>query len=192
MVLWCARDALLQPLAQFARLPLENNGRVASLTQQQVVTSSALVWEAAVCFESCPLRPEAMKPILPRPLSMYFDPSLLSTRAPQAWVLSSEAVDSVATANDRRAGGAPLTLCFPPSHQGTPIDLPYLEGFPPSEQLPTAEWIRKIVTVVLRTLLGAVRYTCSTVVDDEAQTYDCCFSTRYSQGFRMSLVAARR
>lgn len=33
----------------------------------------------------------------------------------------------------------------------------YLEGFPPDEQMPTFEWMRKTAAVVVRVLLGAVR-----------------------------------
>lgn len=35
--------------------------------------------------------------------------------------------------------------------------MPYLEGFPPDDELPTFEWVRKTAAVVVRVLLGAVR-----------------------------------
>lgn len=41
--------------------------------------------------------------------------------------------------------------------QGTPIDVPYLEGFPVVEEIPSIEWLSKVAAVVVRTLLGSVR-----------------------------------
>ncbi|CAM9888708.1 unnamed protein product [Scytosiphon promiscuus] len=40
---------------------------------------------------------------------------------------------------------------------GTPIDMPYLEGFPPDDELPTFEWLRKTAAVLVRILVGTVR-----------------------------------
>lgn len=42
--------------------------------------------------------------------------------------------------------------------QGTPIDMPYLEGFPPKEELPSVTWTSKFVSSLVRTVLGSIRY----------------------------------
>eukprot|EP00903_Cladosiphon_okamuranus_P014136 g13137.t1 len=42
---------------------------------------------------------------------------------------------------------------------GTPIDMPFLEGFPPKEELPSLSWTSKVVTSLVRTILGSVRGT---------------------------------
>eukprot|EP00752_Nemacystus_decipiens_P003497 g3229.t1 len=43
--------------------------------------------------------------------------------------------------------------------RGTPIDMPYLEGFPPKDELPSLSWTAKVVTSLVRTILGSVRGT---------------------------------
>eukprot|EP00903_Cladosiphon_okamuranus_P014800 g13709.t1 len=43
--------------------------------------------------------------------------------------------------------------------EGTPIDMPYLEGFPPAEETPAVEWLAMVGRSLVRTLLGAVRGT---------------------------------
>ena len=36
--------------------------------------------------------------------------------------------------------------------------MPYLEGFPPGDEMPALAWITKSVSSLVRILLGAVRY----------------------------------
>ena len=36
--------------------------------------------------------------------------------------------------------------------------MPYLEGFPPGNEMPALAWITKSVSSLVRILLGAVRY----------------------------------
>ena len=42
--------------------------------------------------------------------------------------------------------------------KGIPVGMPYLEGFPPDDELPGVSWIAKVVATLARTLLGAIRY----------------------------------
>lgn len=54
---------------------------------------------------------------------------------------------------------SPLPVCATTDRlQGTPIDMPYLDGFPPKDELPSLSWTAKVVTSLVRTILGSVRY----------------------------------
>lgn len=47
------------------------------------------------------------------------------------------------------------------NEQGTPVDLPFLDGFPPKDELPSATWTSKLAETLVRIILGSVRYTSS-------------------------------
>lgn len=41
--------------------------------------------------------------------------------------------------------------------QGTPIDMPFLEGFPPNDELPSGTWVTKLVSSLLGAVVGTTR-----------------------------------
>lgn len=43
------------------------------------------------------------------------------------------------------------------NEQGIPVGTPYLEGFPPSDEFPTATWLAQLVATVLRIVVGTIR-----------------------------------
>lgn len=47
--------------------------------------------------------------------------------------------------------------------QGTPIDMPFLDGFPPKDELPSITWTGKLVASLVRITLGSTRYSSGTV-----------------------------
>lgn len=42
-------------------------------------------------------------------------------------------------------------------NQGTPVDMPYLEGFPPKDELPSVTWTSKLAETLVRIILGSIR-----------------------------------
>lgn len=67
------------------------------------------------------------------------------------------------------------------------MGVPYLDGFPPADELPGVSWIAKLIASVARTLLGAARYVyCVTLLligtcfsaSLQCQHYMYCFVTR--------------
>lgn len=41
--------------------------------------------------------------------------------------------------------------------QGTPVDIPFLEGFPPKDELPSITWASKLAETLGRIILGSIR-----------------------------------
>lgn len=42
--------------------------------------------------------------------------------------------------------------------QGIPVGTPYLEGFPPTEEIPTLPWITGLVGALLKISVGTLRF----------------------------------
>ncbi|CAN0326469.1 unnamed protein product [Ectocarpus sp. 6 AP-2014] len=46
---------------------------------------------------------------------------------------------------------------YPWRTRGTPIDMPFLEGFPPNDELPSGTWVGKLVSSLLGAVIGTTR-----------------------------------
>lgn len=52
----------------------------------------------------------------------------------------------------------------PHAKQGIPVGTPYLEGFPPSQEIPSLPWITSLVGALLKISVGTLRFVSTFVV----------------------------